>query len=499
MTLTPRYIPGAPSAGVPDGQGWSADTDLVPDASRVTPPVSPTAANDSHRFAVEANIQAGFQLRAVTSASHQIHTRDLGSHYRVTLGSDSVPMDRDFELTWHLRDSGHPEVAIFTEQFAGSTHALLLAVPPVGDVSTATATFRELILVVDTSGSMHGLALQGAQRALEVALDGLESEDTFNMIRFSDATRRLFPAPLAANSANLVRARRYLESLRAEGGTEMAAALLTAFQQPSDPARLRQVVFITDGSVGNETELFEIIKQNLGAGRLFTIGLGAAPNGWFMRKAAEFGRGDYTLIPTSAEVVPRMTALLAKLRSPQITELSADWPADGAEVFPRRLPDLYAGQPLVVLARLNNTSGLVTLAGRSGSGYWLRQQELPGSNSPGVSQLWARAKVEALLDGRGRAAPAEVHDEVLSTALDYRLLTPFTALLAVDKTPARPGHLTSQQHAVPVLLPHGQSGQAIFGFPQTAAGLWLRILLGGVVMLVSGGMFWHATWGVVPR
>jgi Ca-activated chloride channel family protein len=168
-------------------------------------------------------------------------------------------------------------------------------------------------------------------------------------------------------------------------------------------------------------------------------------------------------------------------------------------VFPRRLPNLYAGQPLVVLARLGSTAGLVTLAGRSGSGYWLRQQPLSVEHAPGVAQLWARAAIESGLDGAGSGAPRKVRDQVLSLGLGYGLLTPFTALLAVDKSPSRPAHSESLQHALPVLLPHGQSGQAIFGFPQTAAGMWLKLLLGAIAMAISGGLFWGAAWGVVPR
>ena len=343
---------------------------------------------------------------------------------------------------------------------------------------------------------MHGLAMAEARRALDLALGDLGPDDSFNLIRFANVARRLFPAAVPAGPENIVRARTYLGSLRAEGGTEMAAALLSALQQPADPGRLRQVVFITDGSVGNEEQLFAIIQRHLGNGRLFTVGLGAATNGWFMRKAAAFGRGTYTLIPTMDQVAPRMGGLLNRLRAPEVTELAVDWPVDGAQVYPPRLPDLYGDQPLMVLARFDAVAGLVTLAGRSGGGYWLRQQPLPAQDSPGIAQLWARARVEALLDRRSTEGELAVRDEVLATGLNYGLLTPYTALVATDDTPSRPAHLPSAEHAVASALPHGSSAQAIFGFPPTATGLWLQVLLGILALSVSGALFWGATWGV---
>lgn len=497
LTLTPRYIPGLPLSGLSQGTGWAADTHEVADASRITPPANlgPTAA-DPH-FGITVNINAGFGLQAIESATHSILSEDLGERYRVTLaGGAPLPMDRDFELVWRLRPSASAEVALFSETQHGARHVLLLAVPPVGDAPARAIVPRELILVVDTSGSMHGLAIAEARRALDLALGDLGPDDRFNLIRFADVARRLFPVSVPASPDNITRARGYLSSLRAEGGTEMAAALMSALQQPADPGRLRQVVFITDGSVGNEAQLFAIIQRQLGSGRLFTVGLGAAPNGWFMRKAAAFGRGTYTLIPTMDQVAPRMGSLLEKLRAPEVTELAVDWPVDGAQVYPPRLPDLYGDQPLTVLARLDAEAGLVTLAGRSGDGYWLRQQSLPAEDSPGIAQLWARARVEALLDRRVTEGELAVRDEVLATGLSYGLLTPYTALVAIEDRPSRPKHLPSVEHAVASALPHGASARAIFGFPATGAGLWLQMLLGVLALSVSGALFWGATWGV---
>jgi Ca-activated chloride channel family protein len=496
LTLTPRYIPGLPLSGLSQGTGWAADTHPVGDASRITPPLSLDPTTAPH-FQITVDINAGFALQAIESATHPILSENLGERYRVSLASGTpLPMDRDFELVWRLRSSATAEVAVFTETHHGAKHALLLAVPPVGDAPARATVPRELILVVDTSGSMHGLAMAEARRALDLALGDLGPDDRFNLIRFADVARRLFPASVPAAPENITRARTYLSSLRAEGGTELAAALLSALQQPADPGRLRQVVFITDGSVGNEEQLFAIIQRHLVSGRLFTVGLGAAPNGWFMRKAATFGRGTYTRIPTMDQVVPRMGGLLERLRAPAVTELAVDWPVDGAQAYPPRLPDLYGDQPLTVLARLDAKAGLVTLAGRSGDGYWLRQQPLPAQDSPGIAQLWARARVEALLDRRVTEGELAVRDDVLATGLSYGLLTPYTALVAIEDRPSRPKHLPSVQHAVASALPHGTTAGAIFGFPATGAGLWLQMLLGVLALSVSGALFWGATWGV---
>jgi Ca-activated chloride channel family protein len=333
---------------------------------------------------------------------------------------------------------------------------------------------RELIFVIDTSGSMHGTSIDQAKRALTLALDGLKPTDRFNVIQFNSITHSLFPHSVPADANRVRMARVYVRALTANGGTEMRPALEKALRETATETHLRQIIFITDGSVGNEQELYQLIEQDLGQARLFTVGIGSAPNGWFMRKAAEAGRGTYSYISALHEIDEKMERLIRKLEKPQITDIRIQWP-DGLDpnVYPETIPDLYAGEPIIVKARLQNAprqGDIAIIRGDSAAGRWGDELALAGTgNSPGVAALWARARIEKLLDDERRGTdPDETRAAVVATAIDHHLVSKFTSLVAVDKTPARPQSASLDKEQVPNLLPYGQSHEAIFGFPATA-------------------------------
>jgi Ca-activated chloride channel family protein len=343
---------------------------------------------------------------------------------------------------------------------------------------------------------MHGTSIEQARRALTLAIGGLRPEDRFNVIQFNSTTNALFPSSVTATTANLDLARRYVNGLAANGGTEMYPAIELALRGAVSESHLRQVVFITDGSVGNEEMLYRLIDERLGRSRLFTVGIGSAPNSWFMRKAAEAGRGTFTMIGALHEVNEKMGRLFRKIEQPQVTGITVDWPgAVDVEPYPSTIPDLYAGEPIVVRARLGQAArpgDRVVVRGHSVTGGW--QAELTvddGTPRSGIAALWARGRIEHLLDEQRRGAPEdETRAAVVETALAHHLVSKYTSLVAVDKTPVRPAGegLTSEQ--VPNLLPYGQSAEAIFGFPATAtpAALYrwqgLAMMLAGLLVLL---------------
>jgi Ca-activated chloride channel family protein len=321
---------------------------------------------------------------------------------------------------------------------------------------------------------MHGTSLSQAASALTLALDGLNPTDRFNVIQFNSVTSALFRGSVDATPNNLGIAKRYVAGLKANGGTEMRPAISQALNYPRSESHLRQVIFITDGSVGNEQELFGLIERDLGDARLFTVGIGSAPNSWFMRKAAEAGRGTFTLISALHEVNEKMGRLFGKLEQPQITDITVEWP-DGTttEAYPQTVPDLYSGEPIVIKARLEaapKQGDLLKVSGNSALGTWGAEVLISdGGISPGVAALWARARIEDLMDReRQGAAKEEIRAAVIETAMTHHLVSKYTSLVAVDKTPVRPQHLRLSKEQVPNLLPYGQGMNAIFGFPATA-------------------------------
>ncbi|MFC6980728.1 VWA domain-containing protein [Microbulbifer taiwanensis] len=310
---------------------------------------------------------------------------------------------------------------------------------------------REVVYVIDTSGSMSGNSIRQAKESLQLALSRLQPNDRFNVIEFNSDTRAFFPRPVAANSANIQQARSRVEGLQATGGTEMAPALRLALSQqmPGSDALVHQVVFITDGAVGNERALFELIQQSLRDARLFTVGIGSAPNNHFMRKAAQFGRGSTVTIGDLGEVQERMQTLFTKLENPLATDLQLQWPQELlVDAYPKRVPDLYRGEPLQLVAKIQGgvLAGEVQLRGRLAGQQFVHKLALKESDADqgaGIGSLWARAKIEALRDqqlqsGEQSDAGKTLRGQILQLALDHQLASPYTSFVAVEEKVVRP-------------------------------------------------------------
>ncbi len=495
MTLTPRYMPGSP---LPDrkGSGWSSDTTEVADASLISPPM--VSSSRAHRATVSVDLNAGMALETITSRYHAVNVSESGGRYAIELASKSVPLDHDFELTWKPSAAAAPSALLFQETISDEPYYLLMVMPPSQQQAALTVMPREMIYIIDTSGSMHGTSIGQAKKALLRALDRLKSGDRFNIIAFSSTPNPLFGKTVDVDADNLAQARRFIAGLAAEGGTEMRAALGLALRDPAVETHLRQVVFITDGAVGNEEALFSLIDQRLAGARLFTVGIGSAPNSWFMRKASEAGRGTYTLISALGEVGEKMDALFAKIERPQVTNIDVRWPSGVVvDAYPKVVPDLYVHEPVTVKARITGplrAGDDVQVSGDTVAGAWSKTLGLSNlGESAGIGALWARARIDALTDAGSRGADAkETRDEIVATALTHHLVSKHTSLVAVDKTPVRPASepLSSQQ--VPNLMAYGQSTHAIFGFPATATAatrLWqtgfLSLLLALVLLTLS--------------
>ena len=488
MTLTPRYVSGS---ALPDrkGSGWSADTDRVPDASMITPPQVNTST--AHQLTLTAHVNAGMPLEIIASRYHPVSVSERGGSYAVSLREASVAMDHDFELVWRPVPSAAPRAMAFVEQINDKPYYLLMVMPPDEQNMPAAVMPREMIFVIDTSGSMHGVSIQQAKQAVQLALKGLKATDRFNVIEFNSVTKALFKNSQSASQISIREASAFVEKLQANGGTEMRPALSIALDSPPTETHLRQVIFITDGSVGYEDELFSMIEQGLGAARLFTVGIGSAPNSWFMRKAAEAGRGSYTFISALHEVGEKMDALFKKLQQPQVTDIDVQWPSGVlVDSFPATVPDLYLGEPVTVKVEASGEfrpESRIRISGNSVAGGWTA--DLPVSaalSSAGVAALWARARIDELQNiERRHSDPDAIKASIVETALTHHLVSKHTSLVAVDKTPARSSDALLKRERVPNLMPYGQNTNAIFGFPATATNAATLRMSGFVLLLAA--------------
>lgn len=488
MTIGVRYIPGTSTVAGFDGGGWSFNTDLVPDASSVTPPVTSDGVGHSNPVRIQVDLDLGVPLAAIESPYHAVNSNSRSStRYQVELAAAEAVADRDFELRFRAAGTRQPQAAFFRQQAPTGDYGLLMVLPPDLKWSKSSATARELVFVVDTSGSMHGTSIDQAREALRFGLSRLKPGDTFNIVQFNSTTHAFAPVALSATPQNLLRAEHYIGRLKADGGTEMANALEHVLDGSENHERLRQIVFMTDGSVGNEAHLFEIIDQRLGAARLFTVGIGSAPNAHFMREAASVGRGTYTYVGSITEVARRMSELFQKLEFPVLTGLGLH--VDGElEYWPQPIGDLYVHEPLMVSLKLKDQSK-IGITGRFRGKSWKTSVPISaGATATGLDVAWARQKIASLERSLARGANRDtVRAEITALGLRHHLVTAHTSLVAVDVTPSLPRGDSAEDGLVANKLPHGWRMTAPgHRLPQTATPLALNLLLGLVALLGAG-------------
>jgi Ca-activated chloride channel family protein len=469
LAVTPRYTPVGDKSGEVEPDPSVLHADYTGAGRTLVNPVD-----------IAVVIDAGVPLANVKSSYHDATVeKQEGQRTLVSLVKEQEDADRDFELTWSLAPGAAPQAALFTQTVAGTGYALLMVVPPQPTASEKAAferVPRETILIVDTSGSMQGASMEQAKAALVHALGTLTERDRFNVVEFNSVTRPLWPDALPATESNVRTAKSWVESLRANGGTEMMPALTFALDNREVAGYLRQVVFMTDGAVGNEDALFRLITEKLGNSRLFTVGIGSAPNSHFMTKAAQFGRGTFTYIGDVREVREKMAALFGKIEAPVLQDVAITWPDGTAvETFPARVPDLYLGEPIFISASARAFNGTVIVSGKRGSQPWSAALT-PTSDKTGVGALWARAKIASLMDEITRGAdPASVRPHVVKVALEHHLVSAYTSLVAVDVTPTGPAFATTALVKASLPAGWGAHGATI---PQTDTAATLQLLMG---------------------
>lgn len=459
-----------PTTTLPRYENGSAQSPTPANA----PPSPVYSRNATPRLTLSVDLAAGFDLAGVQSLHHPIDIRGRGSDRTIELTDPQHAAGRDFELVWTARDEDRLQGALFVEQQYGQAHALLMLLPP--REFRPVALRRELILVIDRSGSMQGQAFEQAREAIRLALGRIDHDDRFNVIAFSSAALPLFDGPAVATRANLDRAYRFIERLEAGGGTEIDAAMKMAMAGPPQPGYLRQIVFATDGAVANESQVLANIDREISDSRLFAIGIGHGVNDAFLNRVSRRGHGTTTLIKDPRDIAGRMRELFLQLESPVLEALQIDWPVP-AETWPERIPDLYAGQPLMVLARLEGAPNEIARGTLRATGFRdlaLVELEWPMRDwfsAPGVARAWARARIEGLADRPENAMDAQLRgDERLLTALEYRIVSPLTSLVAVDRTPRRTEAAKLERIAVAGAAPDNHDPAALMALPATDAG-----------------------------
>ncbi len=449
MVVGPRYVPG---------------TEAIHDASLITPPVAPPGTRAGHDLSLEVTIDAGVPVDTLRSILHEVDTEAHNGNLSVRLRQQAEIPNRDFILKYHTA-SGRIEEALLAHRDSSGDGYFTLILQPPARVAEADVTARELVFVLDTSGSMSGFPLDKAKEVMSLALAAMRPRDSFNLITFAGDTRILFPAPVPATTENLRRAQTFLAHSEGGGGTEMMTAICAALAPSGAAGRVRVVCFMTDGYVGNDWEIIGEVQRQAQA-RVFAFGVGDSVNRLLLDKLAEAGRGEVEYVTLDGDGSRAVRRFHERVRSPLLTDIGVDWGGlPVADVYPRRLPDLFAAKPLVMIGRYTSGGrGIVRLQGTAANGQTLTREieiDLPNAEPrhDALASLWARQRIDELTaqdyDGaQRRGMRADLQDQITQLGLKFQLLTPFTSFVAVEETIRRVGrHWRTIE--VPVEIPSG--------------------------------------------
>ncbi len=454
------------------------------DPGLINPPMVAEGDDTSQSLAISVTLDGGgVTISDLQSPSHRIEVVRLDdARARVRL-SGSALLNRDYKLRWKTGGEA-PELGLLTwrdpsflhgddtwnegtaKDPAAGNFTLILQPPAVPALDTVAP--RELVFVLDCSGSMSGVPITAAKNVVRQALKSLRPGDTFQIIRFSEQASGLGVEPLTPSASNLRRAMSYLDSLQGQGGTQMIEGIRAALGRPADPDRLRMVAFLTDGYIGNETEILAEVSRLLGSARLFSFGIGSSVNRYLLEGLAEEGRGAAAFLGPRESTDEMVARFARRIETPVLTDIRISFQGlDVTDIEPGRIPDLFAGQSLLIHGRYTRPqTGVVIVEGtRNGRREILsRVAVLPevAHDHAALGRLWARARIHRLQREMHTGLRPDAIEAITRLGLGYRLMTPWTSLVAVDSSVSNP-YGPATQMTVPVEMPEDVSYEGIFG------------------------------------
>lgn len=451
MVVGPRFNPpgstdgiGAVGRGARGVSGQSTEVQYLKPNER-----------SGHDISLAVEIDAGVEIEEVACSSHAIRKDARGSEkVRVRLSElDNIP-NKDFVLRFKVAGDTVKSALVTHRDQRGGFFTLMLYPPE--DLKQLKRAPMEMVFVLDCSGSMNGQPIANAKDAIKRALRKLEPDDTFQVIRFSENASQLGSKPVPATAENVRRGVEFVDRLQGEGGTMMIEGIKAALDFPHDPRRFRLVSFMTDGFIGNEAEILGEIHSRLGSARIFSFGVGTSVNRYLLDRMAKLGKGAVAYIGLNDDSSEIVDLFYDRISHPALTDVQIDWgDMEVSDVYPRQIPDLFVGRPIVVTGRFSGQKeNAIRVAGRVGDREKEIRVPMKSAAHPGIACVWARKRIEDLATQATYNAGSALPTQIKQVALEYGLMSAYTAFIAVDST-----QITAGDHgvtvAVPVPVPEG--------------------------------------------
>ena len=455
MVVGPRFNPpgstdgvGAVARGKAGISGQKAEVQYLKPGER-----------SGHDISLAVDIDAGVAIEQVACSSHVITNSSVTPEKRsVKLSSlDSIP-NKDFVLRYKVAGQTVKSALVTHRDQRGGFFTLMLYPPD--NLSHLKRAPMEMIFVLDCSGSMSGKPIAKAKQAITRALKQLQSNDTFQVIRFSNNASQFGPDPVPATRGNIRKAIQYVENLHGSGGTMMIEGIKAALDFAHDPKRFRLVSFMTDGYIGNEGQILAAVHERLGASRIFSFGVGTSVNRYLLDRMAKLGKGAVAYIGLEDNAAEVVDLFYERISHPALTDVTVDWgDLEVMDVFPSRIPDLFVGRPVILTGRFKGRDS-TTIRVTGSIGDLTQEITIPvnlsdtASTHRGIACVWARKRIETLANQVTYDADLDLPGEIRQVALEYGLMSAYTAFVAVDSS-----RKTTGDHgitvAVPVPVPEG--------------------------------------------
>ena len=460
LAITPRYTMEDSSTELKIKTGnLKKISSKIEDSKNIKPPFIPSNIPSARGTSIEINLDAGFSIKEV-KASHQIVKQKISDKkIKIKLLKDRIIPDQDFTLNYTIQDKDEPQISTFFSEKDGEDYYMIMAIPP-NPKKNKSYIPKEMTFVIDVSGSMNGNNIKYAKMSVLEALDKLNPKDYFNIIAFDDNTYHFRYNPILANEKNILEGMNFINELKGGGGTQALPALAWALDEQHNSDYIKMIIFISDGALGYENEVFKLLDSSLKDARVFSINIGYSPNSFLLEKIATMSRGSSIYIKNNTNIISEIGKLIDKINNPIISDIKIKLD-DNADLYPNPINDLYHNEPILVFGKSNDLKNKITIEGRTSRGKYketfrIKKRKLKENAS--VPILWARKKIEYLMNdyrlqyNKSSQKKDDLKNQIIEISKKYNILSKFTSFIAIeDIISNNTGELLSG--SVPIELP----------------------------------------------